>query len=125
MRGLQKHIISIIIAAVALIVGENKTDLIELDDSLNLPSTTEIAYYCDNQELEQELPSQLISCATYRTTTLTKRVNNTHKKNYEISCSKKISNSYFDKYILKKPKSFYAPFSDANLMLISFGKLII
>ena len=125
MRGLQKHIISITIAVIALIVGEDRTNSIELDNTLNLPSTTEVAYYCDNQELTQESPSQLISCVTQRTSTPSKRTNNIPKDNFRAGYSKKISNSYLSEYVTNKPTQFYFPFSDANLKLISFGKLII
>ena len=125
MRGLQKHIISIIIAAIALIVGENRDNSIELINSLNTPSTNEIAYYSDSQELSQESPSQLISCVTQRTSTTSKRTNNIPKENYKIGYSKRLSYFSLNGNILKKPITFYFPFSDANLMLISFGKLTI
>ena len=125
MRGLQKHIISITIAVIALIVGEDRTNSIELDNTLNLPSTTEVAYYSDSQELSQESPSQLISCVTQRTSTPSKRTNNVPKENYKIGYSKKLSYFSLNGNILKKPITFYFPFSDANLMLISFGKLTI
>ena len=125
MNGIYKHIISIIIATIALIIGESKTDLIELDNSLDIPSTTEIAYYSSNQELGQEEQSQLLSCVTVRTTTPSKRTNNIPKDNFRAGYSKKISNSYLSEYVTYKPTQFYFPFSDANLRLISFGKLII
>ena len=125
MKGLQKHIISIIIATFALIIGESRPDSIELDESLNTPSTTEIAYLCNGNEFEQEIESQLISCLTNRTTTNIKRSNHIPKDNNKTGVYKKLSTQHINGYNYKKPTSFYFPFSDSNLRLISFGKLTI
>jgi hypothetical protein len=125
MRSLQKHIISIIIATFALIIGESRPDSIELDDFLNIPSTTDIACFCDCNEFEQEIESPLLSCLTNRTTSNVKRTNYTPKDNYKTGTPKKLSSSHNKGYNYKKPSSFCFSFSDSNLRLISFGKLII
>ena len=87
--NLKKHIISIIIAVIVLIIGEYKTNSIELENSPNPQSLIEFVYDCDYQTLDQEIQSQLLSYVTHRTTNHSKRVNNIPKEDYKIGYSKK------------------------------------
>ena len=126
MKNLIKHIISFIIAAIALIIGESNSETIRLDDTFNYPTTKLSSYSTDSQEIDlnSHLKTQALSWFTYRTYTSSKRVNNIHNC-YKNHYSESIINLSTKKYFLNKHSKFYSQHSNSNHRLITLGRLII
>lgn len=126
MGSLIKYIIPLITLVIAFITEVDNPNSKTSDNQFYNIEIEVATYSSSSSNIESELclPSQTLSYVAFRQNTV-KRVNNTHRNNYNITEYENSYNIGFKSYTLNKSLISHIPFTKSNHRLISFGKLVI